>query len=55
MLGRGRWRYQAEGTVQPVLVVVPVIDAEQALKMASADDQDPVEAIRAGAHPVDGA
>ena len=33
--------------MRPVLVVVPVVGAEHVLKMASADDQDPVEAIGA--------
>jgi hypothetical protein len=49
-----RWQ-EAQRTMRPVLVVVLTVDAEHPLKVATAEDEDAVEAVGAeGAYPAFG-
>jgi hypothetical protein len=46
---------EAQRTMRPVLVVMPTVDAEHLLEVASAEDENAVEAVGAeGAHPAFG-
>ncbi len=52
---RAVWWHKVEGATRPVLVVMPMVDAQHALEMTAAKDKHPVEAISAvGSHPTCG-